>query len=78
MPIIDPKKGASRPVLCFLELGFNYIQDYGHTVLIVVPYDALVGIGCVGHNHPIPLAGKLGRLVVAEDRGGWVEGEVAG
>ena len=47
MPIIDSKKGATWPVLGVLELGLNDIQDDGHTVLVIVPDNALMSVRCV-------------------------------
>jgi hypothetical protein len=39
MTIVDAKEGALRPVvnLALLALGLHDIQDYGHSVLVVVP-----------------------------------------
>jgi len=63
MTIIDGEEGAPGPVLDLLELRLDDIQDDGHTVLVVVPDDALVRVGGVAADHAILLAGKLGWVI---------------
>ena len=46
-----------------LELGFDNVENDADSVLIVVPDDALVSVGCIAADHSILLAGKLGRVV---------------
>ena len=63
MAIINCKEAASGPILNLLEFGSNYIKNNGYSVLIVVPYNALMSIGRVGRDHSILLAGELGRVI---------------
>ena len=51
----------------FAVLWFHDVQDNGHTVFIVIPYQALIRIGCVRTNYSIPLIATLGWLVVRND-----------
>ena len=45
--VIDTEKGAPRPVLSLFELGFDDVQDYRYSVLVVVPDDPLMSIRCI-------------------------------
>ncbi len=65
MPVINPEKGTSRPLFALGSVrGSQDIQDYGHSVLIVVPHESLIGVGCIGSNHTIALQRVLGRLMI--------------
>lgn len=67
MAIINTEKGASRPICSLLEFGLNNVQDYWHSVLIIVPDDALVSIGCIGYHHSVPLTSIFSRLVTRKE-----------
>ena len=45
------------------ELGLDYIQDNRDPILVVVSYDALMGVRSVGGNNAVALACILGSLV---------------
>jgi len=68
MAIIDPEEGALGPavLLHVLAFGLHYVQNDGHPILIIVPNDALVGVGSVGGDDAVPLAGVLGWLIVLQ------------
>ena len=66
MAVINAEEGALGPLgtTVLLRFGFHYIQNDGNSVLIVVPYNALVRIGTVGGNNTVSLGAELSGLVV--------------
>lgn len=45
VPVVNRKKGTVRPDLAFGPLRrLHHIEDYGHPVFVVVPYEALVRV----------------------------------
>lgn len=50
-------------MLLRLELWLHNVQDDGHSVFIIVPYNPLVGVRCIAHDNAVLLAGELGWVV---------------
>lgn len=73
MAVIYAEKGALRPgvIAGALVLWLHDVQDNGYAVLIVVPDNALVGVGSIPCHYSVPLARVLGLLVV------WQNGHLA-
>ena len=67
MAIIDPEEGAARPMINLSVWGLQYVQDYGHSVFIVVSDKSLVSIGCIGSHNSITLQRMFGRFVIRDD-----------
>ena len=60
MAVIHSKKGAQRPLLApFVVLRLENVENDRDSVLVVVPYQPLVGIGPVGLDNTILLEGNL-------------------
>jgi hypothetical protein len=54
MPIIDGEVRTLGPVdHVLLGRRSSHVEDDGHPVFIVVPLDALMGVGCVGDDVPM-------------------------
>ena len=53
MTIEDGEERAFGPPVALLLRWLLHVEHDGHPVLIVVSNDALVGVRCVGLNHPI-------------------------
>jgi len=65
MAVIYAKKWASWPrTILLIWLGLQDVQNNWHSVFIVVPDEALVGVSCVASNHSISLARCFGWLIV--------------
>ena len=63
--IIHSEEGALGPnAFKGLLFGLHYVQDYGHTVLVVVAADALVRVGAVPSDYSVVLAAELSVLIV--------------
>ena len=64
----------------FLALRLHDVEYDGDSVLVVVPDEALVGVGCVSPHYSIPLGRRLARLpgqgLGEQDLAGWLEGLV--
>lgn len=74
MAIVDSKEGALRPVLVLSVLWFHDVEYDGDPVLVVVPHQALVGVGCVRPHYAVPLHAALGGLVVGDHNpGAWLQ-----
>jgi len=43
--IIDPKKGAFRPIFLLSFFWLHYVQNYAHSVFVVVPDESLICVG---------------------------------
>jgi hypothetical protein len=63
MAVIDSKEGAAGPVGGLLEFGLDDVQDDGDSILVVVSYDALMGVGSVRSHNAVPLTREFGRLI---------------
>ena len=54
MAVKDTKEAALGPVLdIFFRWWLHDVEDNGYSILIIVPYDALVGVRCVTHDYSI-------------------------
>ena len=91
MAVVDAKEGADGPRrVLSLERGVShqilpalrlrYVQNDGDAVLIVVPDQSLMSIGCVSPDHSIPahrcLARLVGQVLGQQDLAGRLEGVV--
>ena len=63
MPIVYSKERAPRPFIDLLELWLDNVENYGNSILIIVPDDALMSVSCIRGDHSILLAGKLGWVI---------------
>ena len=63
MAVINCKERAPGPVLNLLKLWLDDIQNNGDPVFVVVPDDALVGVGRVATDNSVLFASKLCRVV---------------
>ena len=73
MPVEHAKEAALRPVLDVLfRWWLHDVEHDGHSVLIVVPDDALIGIRCVAHDDTIFADTALGGLPAREIQSDWV------
>ena len=62
MAVEDPEEGAFRPVFALLRGRLHNVKDDGDSVLIIIPYNALVSVSCVTRDHPV-LADRAFRLL---------------
>ena len=62
--VVDAEEGALWPLLLVPAGRLHDIQDYRNPILIVVPHDALVGIGAIALDNSIPFARGLWRLMI--------------
>jgi len=60
----DREKGALGPAVTLLLDGFLHVEHYRDAVLVVVPDDSLVRVGCIGLHDAVLFYGVLGRLKV--------------
>ena len=63
MAIIDGEEGAPRPLIHHLELGLDNIEYYTNTVFIIIPDNALMGIGRIAAYDSVLLASELGWMI---------------
>jgi hypothetical protein len=67
MAIEDSKEADLRPIpLPMLVLGFQYVEYYTDSVLIILADNALVGVGSIGLNYAALFVGGFGHLMVLE------------
>ena len=64
MSIVDTEEGACWPSLMLAVFWFDNVEDYGHSVFIIVPYEALVRICRIRSHNTVPLVAALGRLMI--------------
>ena len=70
MAVEDSKEADLRPVpLPVLVLGFQYVEYYADSVLIIFADNALVGVGSIGLNYAALFVGGFGHLMVLELEG---------
>jgi len=71
-----PEETYLRPfnIEVLFVLGLQNVQNYGHTVLVVVSNDALVRIGSIGFDDATLLGAGLSGLVVLELDCLWIQG----
>lgn len=69
MSIEDPEESAFGPALTFLTRRLHYVKDYGNSVLVVVPDNALIGVGRVASNDTVLADRALGLLEVGQLHG---------
>ena len=51
MAIIDSEEGALRPLLILRAIGWlHYVEDYGDSIFIISPDDALMCIHSIASN----------------------------
>ncbi len=55
VPVEDPEERALRPVLFLSRVRLENVEDDGDPVLVVVPNDAFVRVGCVRSDQPVSL-----------------------
>ena len=79
MPIEHAKETDLGPlyIQVLFALRFENVEDDGDAVLIVIAYNALVGVGGVGFNHTaLLLRGFRGLVILQEERlgveHGWI------
>lgn len=70
VPIVHSEEGTCWPRLVLSMLRFHNVQDYRNSVFVVIAYEALVGVGCVGSHDAIPLVAALGWFVVGDNDAG--------
>ena len=72
MTVIHAEERASRPCFVLSVLWLDDVQDDGHTVLVVVSYQALISVGSVGPDDTVPFVAALRWLVIRDDNpGAW-------
>lgn len=66
MAIIDAEEGAFWPFSTseLLRFRLHNVQDDGYSILIVVPYDTLIGVSTVSSDDTVPFGRVLRRLIV--------------
>jgi len=62
--VVDREERAPGPVVNLFEFRLDDVQDYRDSILVVIPYHSLMGVGCIGHDDPVLLGCELGRVVV--------------
>lgn len=61
--VVDGEEAAVGPgVDVSFGFGLHDVEDYGDAVLVVAAHEALVGVGRVGLDEPVLLAGVPGVL----------------
>jgi hypothetical protein len=63
MTIVYSEEGASWPLIHLLKLRLDNIKNNTDSILIIVPYNTLMGVGRVAAYDAILLACKLGRMI---------------
>jgi hypothetical protein len=53
MTIKYTEESSLGPVIALLRRWLHYVQDYGDSILIVVSYDALIGVSRISGNDAI-------------------------
>jgi hypothetical protein len=53
VPVVNPEETALRPTLTDPVRWFNYVQNYCHSIFVIIPNKALVGIGSVALDNAI-------------------------
>ena len=64
MTIIHSEERALWPFFLGAMSRLHYVKNDGHSVFVVVPYDSLVGVGCVRPYYSISSDRALGRVIV--------------
>ena len=70
--VVDPEEGAFGPSLTrfgWLRLWSHDVENNGNSVFIIVPNNALVGVGSICSHDSVALRGELGTLVVGHQTG---------
>ena len=62
--VIYAEEGALRPRLRLSVFRLNYIQNYANSVLVIVPNQALIGIGGIRSDDSVSLKTTFGSLMV--------------
>ena len=63
MSVIHSKEWASRPIINCLEFRLNDVENDWNPVFIIIPHNALMGIGSIATYNSVLLAGKLCRVI---------------
>lgn len=66
MSIIDSKKWTLGPLFVLSVFRFNNIQNYGDPVLIVRPYQSLIGVCRICPHYSIPSQAAFGRFMIGD------------
>lgn len=61
--VIYSKEGATGPIGRIFELWLDDIQNYGYSILVVIPDDSLMCVGSIRCYHTVSFAGILGRFI---------------
>ena len=67
MAIVDAEEGTLRPVFVLSVFGLHDVQDDADAILIVVPHQSLIGVGCISPNYSVALHAALSGFVVRDD-----------